>query len=69
MRDLGKPLASTFGDKPKKKKRSAKLMSKAIKTASKGHKAVDEGRKKKANRILKKSASLENRSIIIREGK
>lgn len=43
-RDLSKPLVPTFGDEPKKKKKT-----KSAKTATKGSKAVDQGRDKKAN--------------------
>ena len=76
MRDLGKPLARSFfsGDKVARKRkkqirRSGRLMRKADETAAKGYKAIDEGRKVKANRIMKKAASLENRSLTIREKK
>jgi hypothetical protein len=52
----------------KRKTRSSKVRAKSNRTAMKGAKAVDEGREKKANRLLKKASRQENRSIKI-EGK
>lgn len=51
------------------KQRSAKVMAKSKKTAAKGMKAVDEGRDKKATRLLKKAARQENRAINLEERK
>ena len=56
MRDLGKPLAPSFGGGKKKKKKSDKALYKS-------KVAMDEGRMKKENRLSKKAASLENKSI------
>lgn len=62
------PLASTpeptfFGDKQQRlEKREAKLV-------SKGNKAVDEGRERKADRIFKRAANVENRKIKLSEKK
>ena len=55
------PLAPTdFGDKEKKVKRLEKREEKLV---SKGNKAVDEGRDKKADRIFKRAANVEDRKI------
>jgi hypothetical protein len=43
--------------------RSQRLKAKSDKTAAKGKKAVDEGKTKKADRLLKRAARQENRSI------
>ena len=47
--------------------KSQKVRAKSNKTAAKGAKAVDEGREKKASRLLKKAARQETRSIKIEE--
>lgn len=65
------PLASSpeptfFGDK---KKRIERLEKREVKLVNKGNKAVDEGRDKKADRILKRAANVENRRIRISEKK
>jgi hypothetical protein len=49
----------------KTKPRSKKLAAKATVTAAKGKKAVDEGRKRKATRLLKKASRQETRSIKV----
>lgn len=55
------PLAPTdFGDKEKRVKRLEKREEKLV---SKGNKAVDEGRDKKADRIFKRAANVEDRKI------
>jgi hypothetical protein len=55
------PLAPTdFGDKEKRIKRLEKREEKLV---SKGNKAVDEGRDKKADRIFKRAANVEDRKI------
>ena len=55
------PLAPTFfGDKEKKVER---LKRREEKLVEKGYKAVDEGRDKKADRILSRAARVENRII------
>lgn len=55
------PLAPTFfGNKEKKVERLQKREEKLV---EKGNKAVDEGRDKKADRIFKRAADVENRSI------
>lgn len=41
----------------------ARLQKKESKLVAKGNKAVDEGREKKADRLLKKAAKVENRII------
>jgi hypothetical protein len=46
-----------------KKNKVEKLQKKEAKLVYKGNKAVDEGRNKKANRILGKAAKVENRII------
>ena len=56
MRDLGTPLAPTFGGGEKKKKKSDKAVSK-FKVA------MDEGRMKKEHRLRKKAARLEDKYI------
>ena len=43
--------------------RSQKVRAKSNKTAARGAKAVDEGREKRATRLLKKAAKQETRSI------
>ena len=48
-----------------KTKRSVKLRDKSNATAARGKKAVDEGRNKKATRLLKKAAIQETRSIRV----
>jgi hypothetical protein len=59
------PLAPTFfGDKEKKVKRLEKREEKLVK---KGNKAVDEGRDKKADRIFKRAANVEDRKIRLSE--
>lgn len=59
------PLAPTFfGSKEKKVKR---LESKESRLLEKGYKAVDEGRDKKADRVLKRAANVENRLIKTKE--
>jgi hypothetical protein len=55
------PLAPTFfGDKEKKVKRLEKREAKLVK---KGNKSVDEGRDKKADRVFKRAANVEDRLI------
>tara|TARA_R100000654_G_scaffold27285_1_gene51273 strand:+ start:1978 stop:2331 length:354 start_codon:yes stop_codon:yes gene_type:complete len=50
-----------------KLKRSQKLRMKSDNTAYRGKVAVDEGREKKADRLLKKAARQENRSINVED--
>lgn len=50
-------------------KRVDRLQKKEEKLAYKGGKAVDEGREKKADRLLKRAANVENRKIRISEKK
>ena len=58
---VSEPLAATqFKDK---KRRSEKVFDKSKKVAIKGRRAVDEGRDKKATRLLKKAARIEDREI------
>ena len=47
--------------------RSQKARAKSNKTAARGAKAVDEGRERKATRLLKKAARQETRSIKLEE--
>ncbi len=47
--------------------RSSKVRAKSNRTAAKGAKAVDEGREKRANRLLKKASRQETRSIKIED--
>ena len=55
------PLAPTFfGDKEKKVER---LKRREEKLVEKGYKAVDEGRERKADRVLSRAARVENRII------
>lgn len=55
------PLAPTFfGDKEKKVERLKKREEKLV---EKGYKAVDEGRDRKADRVLSRAARVENRII------
>jgi len=57
------PLAPTFfGNKERKVKRLEKREANLV---YKGNKAVDEGRDRKADRILKRAANVENRLIKI----
>jgi len=49
------------------KKKIKRLKEKESKLVSKGYKAVDEGRDKKADRILGRAANLENRIITLEE--
>lgn len=44
-------------------KKLTRLQNKESRLVSKGNKAVDEGRDKKADRLLKKAAKVENRII------
>lgn len=61
------PLAPTyFGDKNAKIKR---LQKKEDRLVSKGYKAVDEGRDKKADRLLGRAAKTEDRKIRLSEKK
>ena len=60
MRDLGTPLAPTFGDG--KKKKSEKLMDRSKKVLHKANVALDEGRMKKEKRLFDKSERLKSRS-------
>jgi phage shock protein A len=61
------PLAPTsFGDNEKKIKRLEKREDKLVK---KGNKAVDEGRDKKADRLLGRAAKVEDRKIRLSERK
>ncbi len=48
-----------------KTKKSVKIRNKSNATAARGKKAVDEGRNKKATRLLKKAARQETRSIRV----
>jgi phage shock protein A len=48
-------------------KKIKRLKEKESKLVSKGYKAVDEGRDKKADRILGRAANLENRIITLEE--
>ena len=59
MRDLGTPLAPTFGDG---KKKSEKLMDRSKKVLHKANVALDEGRMKKEKRLFDKSERLKSRS-------
>jgi hypothetical protein len=53
------PLAPTFfGDKDKRKERLEKREEKLV---SKGNQAVDEGRDRKADRIFKRAANVQDR--------
>lgn len=61
------PLAPTFF--PNKGKRAENLREKSDKLAYRGNVAVDEGRDKKADRLLKRAANLEDRSIRLSERK
>lgn len=61
------PLAPTFF--PNNEKRAETLKEKSDKLAFKGNVAVDEGRDKKADRLLKRAANLEDRSIRLSERK
>lgn len=47
--------------------KSQKVRAKSDKTAARGAKAVDEGRERKATRLLKKAARQETRSIKLEE--
>lgn len=49
------------------KKKIERLKEKESKLVSRGYKAVDEGRDKKADRILGRAANLENRIITLEE--
>lgn len=61
------PLAPTFfGDKERKMKRLQKREDKLV---SKGNKAVDEGRDRKADRVLGRAARVEDKKIRLSEGK
>jgi len=63
MRDLGTPLAPTFGDgKKKKKKKSERLMERSKKVLHKANVALDEGRMKKEKRLFDKSERLKARA-------
>jgi hypothetical protein len=46
-----------------------RLEAKETRLVAKGYKAVDEGRDKKADRILKRAANVENRLIKTKEKK
>ncbi len=59
------PLAPTFFGN--KEKRIERLQKKEVKLVNKGNKAVDEGREKKADRLLERAARVENRSIKLSE--
>jgi len=48
-------------------KRSTRRFARAEKVAAKGKKAVDEGRDKKADRLLKRAARIEDRAIRTEE--
>ena len=65
-RDLSTPLSASLFDK-EKRKRSKRVYDRSEKVAYKGKVAVDEGRDKKATRLLKRAARLENRSIKVEE--
>jgi hypothetical protein len=60
MRDLGNPLAPTFGDG--KKKKSERMMEKSKKVLHRANVALDEGRMKKEKRLFDKSERLKSRS-------
>ena len=61
------PLAPTyFGDG---QKRIDRLQKREDKLVSKGYKAVDEGRDKKADRILGRAAKVEDKKIRLSERK
>lgn len=62
MRDLGTPLAPTFGDGKKKKKKSERLMEKSKKVLYKANVALDEGRMKKEKRLFDRSERLKARA-------
>jgi len=48
-------------------KKIKRLKEKEAKLVSKGYKAVDEGRERKADRLLKRAAKVENRIINLQE--
>ena len=52
-----------------KKNKVARLQKKEDKLVTKGNKAVDEGRDKKADRLLGRAAKVENRKIKVAEMK
>jgi phage shock protein A len=61
------PLAPTFfGNKDKKVQ---KLQRREDKLVSKGKQAVDEGRDRKADRVLGRAARVEDKKIRLSEGK
>ena len=49
------------------KKKIERLKEKESKLVSRGYKAVDEGREKKADRLLGRAAKVENRIINLKE--
>lgn len=61
---IGSAIGTAYGNKETKSKR---LEKKSETIAAKGNKAVDEGRDKKADRLLKRAARLEDRSIDAEE--
>jgi|DEB0MinimDraft_6_1074348.scaffolds.fasta_scaffold16855_4 hypothetical protein len=61
MRDLGTPLAPTFGG-GKKKKKSERLMERSKKVLHKANVALDEGRMKKEKRLFDRSERLKARA-------
>jgi hypothetical protein len=64
MRDLGTPLAPTFGDG--KKKKSERLMNRSKKVLHKANVALDEGRMKKEKRLFDKSERLKAKAKSIK---
>jgi hypothetical protein len=60
MRDLGTPLAPTFGGG--KKKKSERLMERSKKVLHKANVALDEGRMKKEKRLFDRSERLKARA-------
>ena len=66
MANYAKPMAKTLYKKGGPT-RSQKARAKSNKTAARGAKAVDEGRERKATRLLKKAARQETRSIKLEE--
>lgn len=67
---LGKPCGPAKTPSPAKQmdnERSTKRFARAEKVAAKGKKAVDEGRDRKADRLLKRAARIEDRAIRTEE--
>jgi len=55
--------AKKYGAEDNGKKKIARLQKKESNLVARGYKAVDEGRDKKADRLLKRAAKVENRVI------